>query len=222
MLTFKKLLEICEEELKMGYSHYWKKTKPVKQVDYEMARMMKEAGCSMLYPGVESGSPEIRKRLNKRISNEEIIHAFQAARKAGLRTGACFMLGAPGESTETVEESIELAKLIRPHKIALNIVTPYPGTAIYDECVDQDVELDWDEAFSSDPDTPEQATIFYNISGLPDEELQGLWSKFRREVEMSAKNLLDLRMVVNRLTNARNLRHLWRNFRGAFKILMSR
>jgi anaerobic magnesium-protoporphyrin IX monomethyl ester cyclase len=200
----------------------WVCSSTVKQVDYEMARMMKEAGCSMLYVGVESGSPEIRKRLNKRISNEEIIHAFRAARRAGLRTGACFMLGAPGETAETVQESIELARLIRPHKIALNIVTPYPGTAIYDEHVDKGVELNWDEAFSSDPDTPEEATIFYNVSGLPDEELQGLWSKFRREVEMSAKNLLDLRMGINRLTNARNLRHLWRNFRGAFKILMSR
>jgi anaerobic magnesium-protoporphyrin IX monomethyl ester cyclase len=200
----------------------WVCSSTVRQVDYEMARMMREAGCSMLYLGVESGSPEIRRRLNKRISNEEIAHAFQATKKAGLRTGACFMLGAPGETAETVQETIGLARQIRPHKIALNIVTPYPGTAIYDEHVDRSIELDWDEAFSSDPDTPEEATIFYNVSGLPDEELQRLWTRFRREVELSPRNLLDLRMGINRLTNARNMRHLWRNFRGAFKMLLSR
>ncbi len=218
-----RLVEFCTGIHDRGlHKVRWVCSSTVKQVDYEIARMMKEAGCSMLYLGVESGSPEIRKRLNKRISNEEIIHAFEAARKAGLRTGACLMLGAPGETAETFQETIELAKQIRPHKIALNIVTPYPGTAIYEECVDKNAKLDWDEAFSSDPDTPEEATIFYNVSGLPDTEIQRLWSKFRREVEMSARNLLDLRMMFNRLTNARNLRHLWHNFKGAIKLLLNR
>ena len=200
----------------------WVCSSTVKQVDYEMTKLMKEAGCSMLYIGVESGSPEIRRRLNKRISNEEIINAFEAARKAGLRTGACMMLGAPGETAATVQESIDIAKKIRPHKIAYNIVTPYPGTALYEEFVDKSVELNWDEAFSSDPDTPEEATIFYNVSGLPDQELQRLWSKFRREVELSPRNLLNLKMTFNRLSNARNVRHVWRNFRGAIKLLSSR
>jgi radical SAM superfamily enzyme YgiQ (UPF0313 family) len=200
----------------------WACSSTVNRVDYEMTKMMKEAGCSMLYMGVESGSPQIRKTLNKRISNEEIITAFEAARKAGLRTCACIMLGAPGESAATVQESIDLAKLIRPHKIALNIITPYPGTSLYHQYVDKNAELNWDEAFSSDPDTPEQACIFYNVSGLPDKELQRLWSKFRREVELSPRNLLDLRMSFNRLTNARNMRHRWRNLRGAIKLLANR
>ena len=197
----------------------WTCSSTVKQMNYELARMMKEAGCSMLHLGVESGSPEIRKRMNKRISNEEIVNAFEVARKAGLRTCACIMLGAPGETAQTVQETIDLAKQIRPHKIALNILTPYPGTNFYDECVDKRVALDWDEAFSSDPDTPETATIFYNIRGLPDVELQRLWTKFRREVELSPRNLFDLRMGINRLAQARNWRHLWRNLRGAIKIL---
>jgi radical SAM superfamily enzyme YgiQ (UPF0313 family) len=132
------------------------------------------------------------------------------------------MLGAPGETSETFQETIDLTKKIQAHKVALNIVTPYPGTAIYEEYVDKGIELDWDEAFSSDPNTPEEATIFYNVSGLPDEELQRLWTKFRREVELTPRNIFDLRMTINRLTNARNWYHLWRNFRGAFKLLLSR
>jgi anaerobic magnesium-protoporphyrin IX monomethyl ester cyclase len=219
-LNKERLAELCTGIHDRGlHKVRWTCSSTVNLVDYEMTRMMKEAGCSMLLMGVESGSPEIRRRLNKRITNEQIIHAFQAAEKAGLRTCACLMLGAPGETAETVQETIDLAKKIRPDKIALNIVTPYPGTALYAKCVDKSIDLDWDEAFSSDPDAPERATIFYNVSGLPDEELQRLWTRFIREVQLSPRNLLDLRMNINRLTNARNWQQLWHNLRGAIKIL---
>jgi radical SAM superfamily enzyme YgiQ (UPF0313 family) len=176
----------------------------------------------MVFMGVESGSPRILKTLNKRITIDEIVDAFDATRRAGLRRAACFMIGAPGETAETVQESIDLARRIRPDRISLNVVTPYPGTLFYEQYVDKSALLDWDEAFSSDPDKPEEATIFYNISGLNDEEIQALWSRFRRLVELSPRNLLNVRMNINRLTNARNWRHLWHNFAGAVKIALDR
>jgi anaerobic magnesium-protoporphyrin IX monomethyl ester cyclase len=200
----------------------WVCSSTVKQMDYEMARMMKEAGCSMVMMGVESGSPQILKTLNKRITVEEVINAFDVTRRAGLRRSACFMIGAPGETPETVQQSIDLARRIRPDRISLNVVTPYPGTQFYDKYVDKTVDLDWDDAFSSDPDKPEQATIFYNLSGLSDEELQHLWSRFRRSVELSPRNLLNVRMNINRLTNARNWRQLWHNLTGAARIMLDR
>lgn len=200
----------------------WVCSSTVKLMDEDMARMMKDAGCSMVYMGVESGSPQILKTLNKRITPEEIVHAFDVTRRAGLRRCACFMIGAPGETAKTVQESIDLARRIRAERITLNIVTPYPGTAFYERYVDKSRALDWDEAFSSDPDEPEEATIFYNISGLADEEIQRLWTRFRRSTELTAGNLLNLRMNINRLTNARGWRHLWHNLTGAAKILIGR
>jgi anaerobic magnesium-protoporphyrin IX monomethyl ester cyclase len=200
----------------------WVCSSTVKRMDYDMAKMMKDAGCSMVMMGVESGSPEILKTLNKRISVDEIINAFDVTRQAGLRRCACFMIGAPGETPETIQQSIDLARRIQPDRVSLNVVTPYPGTAFYEQYVDKSVELDWDEAFSSDPDKPEEATIFYNISGLPDDEVQRLWTRFRRAVELSPRNLLNIRMNINRLTNARNLQHLWHNLTGALRILLSR
>ncbi len=200
----------------------WVGSSTVKQMDYDTAKMMADSGCSMVFIGVESGSPQILKSLNKRITVDEIIHAFDVTRRAGLRRAACFMLGAPGETAETVQESIDLARRIRPDRISLNVVTPYPGTLFYEQYVDKDAELDWDEAFSSDPDKPEEAEIFYNISGLSDEELQRLWTRFRRSVELSPRNLLNVRMNINRLTNARNRQHLWQNLKGAVRIMLSR
>jgi len=198
----------------------WVCSSTVKQMDYDTAKMMKDAGCSMVMMGVESGSPQVLKTLNKRITIDEIINAFDATRRAGLRRAACFMIGAPGESAETVQQSIELARRIRPERVSLNVVTPYPGTRFYEEYVDKRTKLDWDQAFSSDPDRPEKATIFCNISGLPDEEIQRLWTRFHRSVELSPRNLTDVRMNINRLTNARNWRHLWRNLKAAAKIML--
>ena len=200
----------------------WVCSSTVKHMDLNTAKMMKDAGCSMVMMGVESGSPEILKTLNKRIAIDEIINAFDVTRQAGLRRCACFMIGSPGETSETVQQSIDLARRIQPERISLNIVTPYPGTAFYEQYVDKTVPLDWDNAFSSDPDKPEEATIFYNISGLPDEELQRLWTRFRRSVELAPENLLNIRMNINRLTNARSLQHLWHNIAGAVRILLGR
>lgn len=200
----------------------WVCSSTVKLMDFETARMMKAAGCSMVYLGVESGSPRILEVLHKKITVDEVRQAFEVTRRAGLRRCACFMIGAPGETAESVRETIRLAREIRPERISLNVVTPYPGTFFYERYVDKSLPLDWDQAFSSDPDKPEEATIFYNISGLSDAELQALWTEFRRSVELSLHNLLNIRMNINRLTNARNWRHLWHNLSGAFKIYVNR
>jgi anaerobic magnesium-protoporphyrin IX monomethyl ester cyclase len=216
-----RLRALCEGIRQRRLDIKWVCSSTVRQMDYETSLMMKAAGCSMVLMGVESGSPEIRRQLNKRITNEEIIDAFDATRRAGLRRCACFMIGAPGETAATVEESIQLAKRIKADRTTLNVVTPYPGTQFHRELVDPDAQLDWDEAFSSDPDRPESACVFYPLSDLSYEEINHLWRKFRREVEL-APNLLNWRMNINRLTNARNWRHLWRNFRGAVELMLER
>ena len=216
-----RLTEFCQGIHSRGLNKIrWVCSSTVKLIDYETARMMKEAGCSMVYMGVESGSPKILDTLKKRITLDEIIRAFEVTRQAGLRRCACFMIGTPGESAATVQESIDLALRIRPERVTLNIVTPYPGTEFYDNYVDKTILLDWDQAFSSDPDKPEEATIFYNLSGLSDHELQYLWSRFRRSVELTPHNIFNLRMNFNRLTNARNWLHLWHNLKGALKIFI--
>lgn len=200
----------------------WVCSSTVKQMDYETAKMMREAGCSMVMMGVESGSPEILKTLNKPIQVEEVIQAFDATRQAGLRRCACLMIGSPGETEQTVDQSIALWRRIRPDRTGLYILTPYPGTPFYEQYVDKSVPLDWDKATCSDPDDPEVATIFYNISGLPDAELQRLWRKFRRSTDLSLANLMNLRMNINRITNARSWHQLARNIGAALRIAARR
>jgi anaerobic magnesium-protoporphyrin IX monomethyl ester cyclase len=218
-----RLAEFCQGIHDRGlHKVRWVCSSTVRQMDYETARMMAAAGCSMVYMGVESGSPEILKTLNKQITIDQVEEAFAATRRAGLRRSACFMIGAPGETPDTVGQTIALARRLRIERLTLNVVTPYPGTEFYEKYVDKSLELDWDQAFSSDPDKPEEATIFYNLSDMTDEELRAQWRRVRRSVELTPRNLLNARMMVNRLANRRNWRHLWNNLKGAVRIALDR
>jgi len=94
---------------------------------------MRNAGCDNLYLGVESGSQEILKRLKKGIQLSQVERAFQLARKAGIKTQAFFMMGGPGETKETLKETIDFAVRLDPDNAQFAAAVPYPGTEMYEE-----------------------------------------------------------------------------------------
>jgi len=128
-----RLLEICrliqERELKV----HWIAMGRVDTVDEELLREMRNAGCDNVYLGVESGSAEILKRLKKGIQLSQVEKAFQIARKVGIKTQAFFMLGGPGETKETLKETIDFAVKIDPDNAQFAAAVPYPGTEMYEE-----------------------------------------------------------------------------------------
>ena len=130
-----RLLEICrliqERELKV----HWIAMGRVDTVDEELLREMRKAGCDNVYLGVESGSQEILKRLKKGIQLSQVTQAFRAARRAGIKTQAFFMLGGPGETKETLKETIEFAIKLDPDNAQFAAAVPYPGTEMYEESV---------------------------------------------------------------------------------------
>jgi radical SAM superfamily enzyme YgiQ (UPF0313 family) len=130
-----RMLEICrliqERELKV----HWISMGRVDTVDEEMLREMRQAGCDNVYLGVESGSPEMLKRLKKGIQLNQVEQAFRAARKAGIKTQAFFMLGGPGETKDTLKETIEFAIRLDPDNAQFAAAVPYPGTEMYEESV---------------------------------------------------------------------------------------
>src|SRR5678815_3035382 len=105
----------------------------VDTVDDELLTEMRKAGCDNLYLGVESGSEEILKRLKKGITLDQVIKAFQAARRAGIKTQAFFMLGGPGETKQTLQETIDFAVRLDPDNAQFAAAVPYPGTEMYEE-----------------------------------------------------------------------------------------
>lgn len=103
------------------------------QVNYELLWLMKLAGCVQIEVGVESGSEELLSVARKRYTKKVIRQAFDDARRVGIRTYAFFIVGLPGETMDTWWQSVEFAKELKPDGSVWTVLTPYPGTEIYNK-----------------------------------------------------------------------------------------
>jgi magnesium-protoporphyrin IX monomethyl ester (oxidative) cyclase len=105
----------------------------IKTLDEELVMLMKKAGALEICIAVESGSEFIRNEVyNKKISSEQIYRTVDACRKHKLPVRTFFMIGAPGETDETIRESIDLIKRMKVPAY-INITTPYKGTKLFDD-----------------------------------------------------------------------------------------
>jgi anaerobic magnesium-protoporphyrin IX monomethyl ester cyclase len=113
----------------------------------ELLARMKAAGLKRTAFGVESGDPDILRSIDKRIDMDTIRQAFRNAREVGLETIGFFIIGLPGETEETMERTIRFACELDPLIANFSMMTPYPGTRVY-EMVKQRGRLlmdEWDD-----------------------------------------------------------------------------
>lgn len=101
-----------------------------KLVDRELLRLAKRAGMWLIFYGVESGNQEMLDRMHKGLRLEEIKRAFRLTHKAGIKTTASFIVGYPGETEETIKQSLALAKELKPFWVGFSRLTPFPGTEV--------------------------------------------------------------------------------------------
>ena len=107
----------------------------VESATKELLEALKSANCAMVEMGIESGSNWMRSEvLNRKMSNQQIIDAFENARKVGLKTRSYNMIGLPYETPEMARETLELNKRVKPDEVAVFYFYPYKGTKLYDIC----------------------------------------------------------------------------------------
>jgi anaerobic magnesium-protoporphyrin IX monomethyl ester cyclase len=123
-LGIPRVKEICAEIIRRGIKVDWGCSCRVAPVSEEMIACMVEAGCRHICWGVESGSEQILKTIDKKISLDQIRNAFNLSKRHSdvMSTGAFTMVGNPGESKETVLETENFFNTIP--------ITDAPGTAI--------------------------------------------------------------------------------------------
>jgi anaerobic magnesium-protoporphyrin IX monomethyl ester cyclase len=133
--TFKKekVIEICRQILERGLMITWFAISRVNFLTEEVVYWMRKAGCIQISFGVESGSPKIRNILNKRTTNEQIVNAFRTTLRYGILPRAYIIYGSPGETRQTIQESIDLINEIKPLVVIFHVLVLFPGTALYSE-----------------------------------------------------------------------------------------
>ncbi len=131
-LDKKRAYAIADMMIQERLSMHWTCETRVNLVDKELLSHMKQAGCYAIAYGIESASREILDALCKDITLEQIEEAVRISREIGLQTVGYFMIGSPGESPETIKQTIQFAKKLKLDFAQFAVTTPFPGTRLYD------------------------------------------------------------------------------------------
>tara|TARA_B100000959_G_scaffold198667_1_gene207801 strand:+ start:8568 stop:9980 length:1413 start_codon:yes stop_codon:yes gene_type:complete len=131
-LKIKRVEAICDLILRKYPKLIWSCNFEVNIATKELLALMQRAGCWSIMIGVESGSQRILDTIKKGIKVEQVLKVSEWCYNLGLMGRASFIIGNPGETTETVAETIALARKITFPFITFSLMTPFPGSEFFD------------------------------------------------------------------------------------------
>jgi radical SAM superfamily enzyme YgiQ (UPF0313 family) len=130
------VVELCERMIAEKINIKWTCNSRVDYVDEEMLQLMGKAGNWLISWGIESGNEQILKHARKGAYPDKAERALKWARQAGIKNWGYFIIGLPGETEETIRQTIDFSKKL-PLDIALfHVAAPYPGTPFFFEVVE--------------------------------------------------------------------------------------
>jgi hopanoid biosynthesis associated radical SAM protein HpnJ len=128
-ISKERVLALCERFKPLNFT--WSCTSRV-HVDLETLQVMRAAGCRLFIVGFESGNPQILKNIKKGATVEQGREFMKNCKKAGIVVHGDFIIGLPGETPETIEQSLQFAKELDCETIQVSIAHAFPGTEFYD------------------------------------------------------------------------------------------
>ena len=132
------MAEICRLIIDKKIKFTWCAAARVDQISDKLLSDMKKAGCICFMFGVESGSESILKIMRKGYRPPKIKEAMDMCRRHKMISRAQLMVGTPGETTETLNETLDMINEARPDLIGVSITTPTPGSDLYEQFKDSE------------------------------------------------------------------------------------
>jgi len=194
----KNVMEFCDLMIFSGMNKIirWECGARVNTVDRELLEECKEAGCSLVGYGIESGSQKMLDVLNKKVTVEQCHKAVEMTQEIFGDCEVTFIIGSPGETRETIQETVDFCKRhnLPPH--AVFFLTPYPGTPLWQWMREEGwfgssrIRLDEEERMCLRLSDNEQGeNILVNFTDFTDEELMEI--KQAMVKELNAWNKLE-------------------------------
>ncbi len=210
-----RLAELCEEMLRRNVNLSWSANARVDLNDLEILKLMKRSGCRMLCVGFEFGDQAILNAVRKGTTLEQMHTFAQNAAKAKIRIHGCFMFGGPGETRETAQKTIALAKKLKIDTAQFAGVVAYPGTAYFDWAKKEGfiIPQDWRDWVTEDY---EQASIV-DLPGLSKEEINEFIDKGLREFYLRPTQMLRMLRNINSWADVKAKYHGLLSFLRYFK-----
>ena len=184
-------------------------------VPYESLRIMKENGLRLLLVGYETGSQQILNNIRKGTRVDVARRFTEDCHKLGITIHGTFIMGLPGESRETIRDTIQFAREINPHTIQVSLAAPYPGTELHRQAV-QNGWLAGADRLVSDDGVQVAALSYPDLSHEEIfEALEGFYRRFyfrpRKIAEMTLEMAASPAMLKRRLREgAEFARFLWK------------
>ncbi|HEY1989582.1 MAG TPA: hopanoid biosynthesis associated radical SAM protein HpnJ [Acidimicrobiales bacterium] len=173
-------------------------------VSYDTLKVMRENGLRLLLVGFESGNQEILTNIKKGVKVERARQFAKDCRDLGITIHGTFIMGLPGETTETIQETIRFAKEINPKTLQVSIAAPYPGTALYRQAQEQGW-LPADDASLVDEHGVQSAVLSYpNLNRTEmfdsvDQFYRKFYFRAGKIAEISAEMIRDSEVMKRRL-----------------------
>jgi radical SAM superfamily enzyme YgiQ (UPF0313 family) len=145
--------KICDGIVEQGWDISWGASSRVDTLSKKLAEKMKKAGCWIIYLGIESGSQKILDAIGKRITLEQVRKAVKILKDSGIQVLGSFIIGFLQDTKETIKETIKFAKSLNLDYAQFSILTPYPGTPIFDYAKRNNMLLteDWSKYTAIEP-----------------------------------------------------------------------
>jgi radical SAM superfamily enzyme YgiQ (UPF0313 family) len=157
-------IEICREIKKRRLDVLWACRSRV-DIDKELLREMKEAGCGRIYYGIESGNQDILNIVNKGITLRQIKETIRISKLLGIRPLGFFLIGAPGETRKTIKETFRFAKFLDLDYVQFSKCLAKPLTPLWRQMVQEtgkDYWRDWILGLETDRMLPRPWTKLTN------------------------------------------------------------
>ncbi len=204
----KHVINVCNEIVKRGINKKitWSCNMRV-DTNLEVLELMKKSGCRMLMTGFEFGYDDGLKAINKGGVNTEMAYNYaHRAHALGFTIHGCFMIGAPGETQETAQQTIDFAKSLPMDTIQITGMACYPGTSLYRWAKENEFiqAHDWRDWLTS---AREQKTLL-SYPQLSSEEIDGFIDKGLKEFYLRPKQIWQM------LVSIRSLGDLLRKLHG--------
>jgi len=175
----------------------------------ELLGKLKRAGLKRVAFGVESGDPDVLLSIDKKIDHDTIRRAFKNAKTVGLETIGFFIIGLPGETEESMDRTIKFACEVDPLIANFSMMTPYPGTKVWEIAKRQGRLLldDWEDYVFFD------GRARYELGDMTAEMVERKWKDAYRRFYLRPHRILQTLLRKDFWLNWR------RTFRVAFKTI---
>jgi radical SAM superfamily enzyme YgiQ (UPF0313 family) len=170
-----RVLDIARLLIERGLSRkiIWDVRSRVDTVDEEMLEALKEAGCYRIFYGIESGNPEVLRRLRKEVDLGRVERIIRKTDQLGISAFGYFLVGSPGDTRETIRETIDFAKRLPLDFAIFNALTAFPKTELYEKYYLPLAERDFWAEYITKPE-PEQAFMGRPWLDIGNEDLRRL------------------------------------------------